>query len=306
MTIQEKTVLSTDGIHTLHGYVYVPDGEVRALVQFVHGMAEHIERYDPIMKYLCEKGFVCFGHDHIGHGRSVNSPEEKGYFAPEDGYKILYRDVSEFSRAVRADYPGKKRFLLGHSMGSFVVRLAAAREKEELDGLIIMGTAGSNPAAPVGKWLARRIAKKNGEKSVSPTINKLSFGSYNKKTEGRTPFDWLSFDKENVDRYIADPDCGFDFTVSGMIDLVTLTHECNLPAWYEEYPKSLPTLLVSGTEDPVGSYGKGVREVCEKLKKAGVSDVSMILYPDGRHEILLDNCKEKVFEDLSSWLLERA
>ena len=302
MEIRETFVPSSDGIHKLHGVVYLPDGEVRGTVQVVHGMAEYIGRYDALLRFFAEHGFVAFGHDHLGHGQTAQSEEELGFLAHEDGWKRLVEDVDVFADAVAEEFPGKKRILFGHSMGSFVVRLYAARYGEKLGGLIVMGTGGSNPAAGAGIATAKLIRALHGEKHVSGMVNSLAFGKYNDRTEKRTAFDWLSCDEGNVQRYIADPLCGFPFTVSAMIDLVTLNKLSNENAAFADVPKTLPILLVSGAEDPVGDYGKGPIEVADRYRVAGVKAVTCKLYEKARHEILQESCRETVLADLLAWI----
>lgn len=296
--IMEKEVLSSDGIHTLYGKVYVPEGEVRALFQVAHGMAEHIGRYHDLLAFLAENGFAAFAYDHVGHGRTGAAAGELGFIAEEGGYKVLIEDIGVFADAVKADFPGKKHVLLGHSMGSFIVRNYAAKYGRELAGLVLMGTGGPNPAAKLGIALAKQVKKKHGAHHVSALIHSLAFGGYNARTERQTEFDWLSVDKENVERYFADEFCGFPFTVSAMQDLITLTARCNSTAWAKAMPKKLPVYLIAGDEDPVGAYGEGVARVGFMLHRAGVEYAKFKLYRGYRHEILNEACKEEVFCDV--------
>lgn len=296
--IIEKEVLSSDGVHTLYGKVYAPEGNVRALFQVAHGMAEHIERYGEFLAFLAENGFAAFAYDHVGHGKTGTAAGELGFIADEGGYKILIDDIGIFAEAVKADFPGKKHVLMGHSMGSFIVRGYAAKHGKELAGLVAMGTGGPNPAAKIGIKLAGAVKKKKGARHISPLIANLAFGSYNARTAKETEYDWLSVDKENIAKYLADELCGFPFTVSAMQDLITLTASCNCASWAKSMPPSLPVYLVAGDEDPVGAYGKGVKKVCEMLHKAGAQDVKMKLYRGYRHEILNEACKEEVCRDI--------
>lgn len=294
----EKEVLSSDGIHTLYGKVYVPDGEVRALFQVAHGMAEHIERYHALLAFLAENGFAAFAYDHVGHGKTGTAAGELGFIAENGGYKVLIEDIGAFAEAVKADFPGKKHVLMGHSMGSFIVRNYAAKYGSELSGLVLMGTGGPNPAAKIGIELAKKVKKKYGARHISPLIQSLAFGTYNARTEKETEFDWLSVDKENIEKYLADELCGFPFTVSAMQDLITLTARCNSTAWANAMPKDLPVYLISGDEDPVGAYGEGVKQVGFMLHRAGVKYAKFKLYKGYRHEILNENCKEEVCKDI--------
>ena len=296
--IIEKEVLSSDGVHTLYGKVYAPECEVRALFQIAHGMTEYIGRYHEFMAFLAENGFAVFAHNHMGHGKTGTAAGELGFIAEKNGHDILIDDVHAFAEAVKADFPGKKHFLRGHSMGSFIVRHYAVRYGAELSGLVLMGTGGPNPAAKAGLTVTQILQKKYGAHHVSKLVYKLAFGSYNARTENKTEYDWLSVNKENVEKYLADELCGFPFTVSAMHDLITLTAECNTEKWAQAMPKSLPVYLVAGTEDPVGEYGAGVKKVCRMLHLAGVKNVKTKLYRGARHEILNEACFPAVCEDI--------
>lgn len=296
--IIEKEVLSSDGVHTLYGKLYVPEGEVRALFQVVHGMTEHIERYGELMAFLAENGFAVFAHDHMGHGKTGKAAGELGFIAEEGGYNVLIEDVRVFAEAIKAEFPGKKHVLMGHSMGSFVVRHYAAKYGRGLSGLVLMGTGGPNPAANLGISVAKEIKKRYGAHHVSKLIYALAFGSYNARTSGEDPYSWLSVNKENVAKYNADELCGFPFTVSAMQDLITLTAKCNTKEWANAMPRELPIYLVSGSEDPVGAYGEGVKKVCRMLHMAGSRDTKIKLYRGARHEILNEDCRDEVCRDI--------
>ncbi len=302
MEKREFTILSSDGIHTLCGVVYLPDGEAKGFYHAVHGMTEHIERYDRFLTDLCGEGYIAFGYDHLGHGKSVHTSEELGFIAKKRGWEYLVRDVRVFSDAVRAQFDPDGRlpyFLMGHSMGSFVVRLAAVREVYP-DALIVMGTGGKNAAADMGLFLIALNKACLGERHISPLLDKIAFGSYNKRFEDeilQAPDPWLTTDVSVRRRYAADPFCTFKFTVSAMGDLIRLMKYSNASSWYKAIPGNLPILLVSGEDDPVGNYAKGVREVERKFKKAGKL-VTTRLFRGARHEILNDFCYDEVKEEI--------
>ena len=301
---REFKVPSSDGVHQLAGVVYLPEGEIRGLFHIVHGMTEHIARYDRLLRDLSEAGWLAFGYDHLGHGNTANGEGELGYIAAERGWELLARDVGVFSAAVREAFSAGEAplCLLGHSMGSFVVRLAAERFIKP-QYLIVMGTAGANPAAGAGLALIGLIKRLKGDRHISPLVEGIAFGSYNKRFGGDDPEDpkrWLSTDPAVRQAYYADPFCTFHFTVSAMGDLIRLIKETNRAAWYRSLPRSFPILLVSGEDDPVGNYGKGVREVEKKLKRQGV-EVSCRLYAGARHEILNDFTYETVRDDILSF-----
>lgn len=298
-------VTSSDGIHTLAGVVYIPDGKIRGFFHVVHGMTEYIARYNRFMKDLAKEGYLCFGYDHLGHGETVREESELGYIAKRDGWKLLVRDVKVFSDAVMAVY-GKKGmpyYLMGHSMGSFIARLAAETYVHP-DGLIIMGTGGPNPVAGAGLALIGGIKCVRGDKHISPLLDKVAFGSYNDRFGGGSaedPNPWLTTDASVRERYNRDPLCTFKFTVSAMGDLIKLTKNANRGAWYKKLSVRIPILLVSGEEDPVGDYGNGVRMVEKKLK-ATQHDVECILYAGARHEILNDFTYDAVKRDILEFL----
>lgn len=299
-------VTSSDGIHTLAGVVYIPDGKIRGLFHVVHGMTEYIARYNRFMKALAKEGYLCFGYDNLGHGETAREESELGYIAKRDGWKQLVRDVKVFSDAVRAVYDDKGKlpyYLMGHSMGSFIARLAAETYVHP-DGLIIMGTGGPNPVAGAGLALIGGIKCVRGDRHISPLLDKIAFGSYNERFGGGTtedPNPWLTTDESVRERYNRDPLCTFKFTVSAMGDLIRLTKNANRGAWYKKLSVRIPILLVSGEEDPVGGYGEGVRTVEKKLK-ATQHDVECILYAGARHEILNDFTYDAVKRDILEFL----
>ncbi len=302
----EFTALSSDNLHTLSGVVYPPEGHIKGFFHIVHGMREHIGRYERIMRDLANAGYLCFGFDNLGHGKTARDKSELGYIAPKGGDDLLCRDVKVFSDAVMAAYGGGKPlpyFLMGHSMGSFITRRAVEKYVRP-DRYIIMGTGGRNPLANAGLAVTALIKAFRGDHHVSPLVQKLSMGSYNDRFGGGTPEDpspWLSKDLNERQKHYNDPYCAFPFTVSAMGDLIRLIRDANRPQWYENMPKDLPILLVSGDTDPVGDYGKGVTQVYEDLKKTG-HDARCILYPNSRHEILNDDTYEQVRGDILEFI----
>ena len=298
-------VPSSDGAHTLRGVVYLPSDKPKGIYQVVHGMTEHIERYDRFMCDIAEAGYICFGHDHLGHGYTASDDSELGFIAKKNGYDYLARDVKAFYDAVVSEYNAKSLpyYLMGHSMGSFVVRLASVRYLTP-NKLIVMGTGGANPAANIALALIAVIKKIKGERHFSKLLDTLAFGSYNKRFGGGTPKDpkpWLTNDEEVRKRYYADKYCTFNFTVSAMGDLIHLVKYSNGAEFYDSLDKNVSVLLVAGEDDPVGNYGKGVSEVEKKLIKKG-KQVKKVLYKGARHEILNDFTYGDVKKDILEFI----
>lgn len=303
--IKSIEVQSTDNIHTLKGLIYIPEGEIKGIFHLVHGMCEYIGRYAHIFAALAERGYVCCGYDNLGHGKTARDENELGFIAHRDGWKYLVRDVKAFEDAVKKIYPDIPLCLMGHSMGSFIARIAAENYGDGIEKFIICGTGGPNPAAPFGLLATDIMRLLNGEKHRSKLVNKLAFGAYNKRFEGDSEFEWITTDREVINKYAADKYCNFKFTVSAMHDLVKLNQLANRPAWFKNIRKDLPILLISGSDDPVGAYGKGVTRVYNKLKAAGVKDVTLKLYNGCRHEIHNDSCKNQVINDISEFTLNK-
>ena len=303
--IKSIEVQSTDNIHTLKGLIYIPEGEIKGIFHLVHGMCEYIGRYAHIFAALAERGYVCCGYDNLGHGKTARDENELGFIAHRDGWKYLVRDVKAFEDAVKKIYPDIPLCLMGHSMGSFIARIAAENYGDGIEKFIICGTGGPNPAAPFGLLATDIMRLLIGEKHRSKLVNKLAFGAYNKRFEGDSEFEWITTDREVINKYAADKYCNFKFTVSAMHDLVKLNQLANRPAWFKNIRKDLPILLISGSDDPVGAYGKGVTRVYNKLKAAGVKDVTLKLYNGCRHEIHNDSCKNQVINDISEFTLNK-
>ncbi len=281
-------------------------GPFRGVVLVCHGMCEYIGRYDAFFDALCRAGFVAAGHDQIGHGATAQRPEQLGYFAERDGWLCLVEDVQTMAGQIRRRYPDLPLVLFGHSMGSFIARETLRRYGDTYDGAVICGTAGPNPAAALGVALARLDAALFGGRHRSRVLNHLAFSGYNRRFEGRTPFDWLTRDRTIVDRYVADPFCNFVFTASGFGDLFTLLRRVSRRDWAYCLPRRLPMLLIAGDMDPVGGYGRGVRRVEARLRAAGCIDVMLRLYPGARHEVLNEINREEVFGDVMNFLLKLA
>lgn len=293
---------SSSGLCDIFAQSFTPDdGKVKAVIQISHGMAEHCDRYVPFAEKLCEEGYAVFTNDHLGHGRSVSDESMLGFFGSEKGYMNIVNDCKALTDIAKSEYPDVPYFFFGHSMGSFIARCYTKYYGNGIDAAVYCGTSGPNPGASVGIAVAKLISKAKGEMYRSKFIDSVAFGSYNKKTDKKTAFDWLTKDENKVDEYIADGYCGFLFTAAGYKDLFSALNEANAEDWYNSFNKNLPVLLIAGEDDPVGAYGKGVTKVCENLKNAGHSDVTLKLYPADRHEILNETDRDDVMNYLVSW-----
>lgn len=290
----------------IHGVRWLPEGQPRAVLQITHGMVEYIERYQDFAQWLNERGFLVTGHDHLGHGNSIRTKADYGYFADEDANGTVLADVHRLTQLTKESYPGLPYFLLGHSMGSFYARQYLCQYGEELDGAIIMGT-GCQPRMLVraGKLLTTLVAAVKGWHHRSKLVTNVAFGGYNKRFEPiRTPKDWLTRDEAIVDAYIADERSSFIFTLNAyhaMFSGIDRLYDKNL---LDRMPKDLPVFFVAGEEDPVGDFGKGVRRAAQMCRDAGVQRVDLKLYPKDRHEILNELDRQKVYEDLLRWMKE--
>lgn len=307
MSEVKKSVIrfnSANGTDEVVGYYYVCEGvKPRAVLQISHGMCEFIGRYDDFAATMARAGYVVCGNDHLGHGETSSGTHGvDGYFAPENGRDYVLQDLHHMNSLAATEYPGLPMILLGHSMGSFFARRYAVTYPETLHALILSGTGGPNPLGGVGIMLTRMIGKLRGFTYRSKLVYRLAFGAYLKKVDApRTPYDWISRDTEIVDKYAADPKCTFLFTVGGFHELMHTLNTVNTPQWAQRMPKHLPILLFSGDKDPVGDYGKGVQTVASLLRDAGVEDVTLKLYPDGRHEMLNETNRKEVYADVLAW-----
>ena len=285
----------------IHVRLWCPEGPVKAVVQIVHGMAEYIDRYEDTARDLCALGFAVAGHNHRGHGKECPK-DQLGYFADENGWDLVIEDIRAVAQSSKSRFPGVPYILLGHSMGSFAVREYVLRYPSDPDAVVLSGT-GTYPAAVchAGHLLASAIPKKR----IAKVVDAIAFSANNKPfAPNRTPFDWLSRDEKQVDKYVADPLCGFVFTAGAYRDffsgLLALCKTERLSA----LPKMLPVLFISGAEDPVGK-DDGVRRCAEQWKAAGVKDVTVRLYENARHELFNEINRSEVIADLAEWMDQR-
>lgn len=305
---EEFTYDSRDNKSKIHAIRWIPQkGEIKGVLQIVHGMVEHIDRYDDFANYMAEKGIVVVGNDHLGHGSSVGKDGEYGYFCEKDGATILVRDVHRLKKLTQKAFPGKPYFILGHSMGSFITRKYIMEYGKGIDGAIIMGT-GSKPISLL-KWgvcLTKILSAVHGEKYRSKMLNNQAFGSFNRQfLPARTEHDWLTKDEKQVDAYERDKRNQFIFTLNGYRTLFELFIYIQKEENFADVRKDLPIIFVSGDKDPVGNYGEGVKKAYELLKQIGYSDLDIKLYENDRHEILNETDRNVVYKDLEEWIMQK-
>ena len=287
----------------LHGCRWTPDSQVRAVLQIVHGIAEYVERYDGFANFLNRQGILVVAEDHMGHGKSISQECPQGYFA--GGWQTAVDDTYRLTRDTMAEFRDVPFILFGHSMGSFMARTILAKDPDSgITAAVICGTGWQPaPVLAAGKAACALVCRAKGERAPSPLLQAMAFGTYNRKVEHpRTPYDWISRDNSVVNAYKADPLCGFTPTAGLMRDMMEgiayIQREENLA----KMGKALPVLFIAGGDDPVGSYGAGVRTAAEAFRKAGMERVDVRIYPLCRHELLNEINREEIMDDVSRWI----
>ena len=298
---------SKDGNTEIHTIEWKPDKEVKAVLQICHGMVEYIGRYDEFAQFLCDKGYYVVGNDHLGHGKSVQAKSEYGFFNEKYGNVCVLGDIHTLRQRTEKKYPDVPYFMMGHSMGSSLLRQYIQMYGKGLDGAVLMGTVADHKKAALafGKRLCRIMAAFRGWHYRSKLVDDLAIGGYNKKFKpARTQADWITSDYERLEKYAEDPLCTFRFTVNAYYNMFLGMMSTQRKESVYMIPKGLPILFVSGAEDPVGDFGKGVRKIYEKYRTAGIQDVTLRLYTGDRHELLNETDRQQVYEDLLEWFEE--
>ncbi len=274
----------------------------RATVHINHGMAEHSLRYDDFARFLNSHRFAVYAQDHRGHGYTA-AEDERGWFSESAGWSLVAEDAHALDLKIMKDYPDVKHFLFGHSMGSFIARILIERYSADYDGAIICGTgAHQGLLGKAGQMIARHHVRKWGSRMRDPRMDMLIFSSYNKRFKEEGKFAWLSRDGREVEKYIEDPLCGFVCSSKFYDDLIELSNHANDKKAVKGIRKNLPLFIISGADDPVGGYSKGVRKVSELYRKGGLENVDVKLYDGARHEILNETNRSEVYSDILSFL----
>ncbi len=295
---------SKDGNTEIHTIEWKPEGEVKAVLQICHGMVEYIRRYDEFARFLCDRGYYVVGNDHLGHGKSVQAKSEYGFFNEKYGNACVLGDMHTLRQRTARKYPGVPYFMLGHSMGSSLLRQYIQMYGNGLSGAVLMGVTSDQKKAALlfGKRLCRVMAAFRGWHYRSKMVDKMVVGPYNKKFKpAHTRADWITSDREQLDAYVSDPLCSFMFTVNAYYNVFSGMIGMQRKESVYMIPKGLPILFMSGAEDPVGDFGKGVRKIYEKYRAAGIRDVTLRLYTGDRHEILNETDRDQVYADLLEW-----
>lgn len=301
MKIIENWLSTSDG-KTIFYHEFLPkDRKVKFVVQIFHGMAEHSERYTDFANYLVDKGGAVYVSDHRGHGRNAVSDDDYGFWPEKNEWSNVVDDLKILNDITAKNFPNIPNFILGHSMGSFLARTFITSYNAGLKGVILSGT-GANPTMVLeaGKLIARIQCFFSGVSKRSNLLDKMSFGSFNKGYH--SPFQWLSRDQEIVDKYIADPRCGEVFTCSFYRGFMSGLIQINKLKNANRIRKELPLLFVSGKNDPVGNFGKGVKKSYEFYEKAGLKNLDFRLFDGARHEILNETNKQEVYDFVFNWI----
>ncbi len=298
------TFLSSDGEHSLAYTVWTPLSPPAAVLQICYGMGEVMDRYGDFAGYLTERGVVVCCGDHLGHGDLV-SPEDRGFFGSSDGPSHLVDDVEGLRLIMRRRYRSLPYVLLGHSLGSFIARAYIVKYKDALDGVILSGTSAGDGRIGFGLFITGLLIRLFGERHRSRWVKNMTMKGRNDRFKGeKSRSSWLSRDENVRAAFEGDERCRFIFTVRGYQDIIRLFAGISAESWAPSVPKGLPVLLVSGADDPLGDYGKGVQQVCDSLQDAEVYDLSLKLYPGMRHEILNEPERLTVYGDIAEWIMK--
>lgn len=303
MKTDSFSLTASDGV-ALAVHRWLPDGKPAGVLQISHGMAEYARRYDRLAEEAVKAGMAVFAADHRGHGETAGTLDRLGYLANRDGFERVMEDQHELTVHVQGLFPGLPVVLFGHSFGSFVSQMYIERYGELLAGCVLSGTRGPDPLTVAGgRLMAGLVCLLRGKKLPSPFLTALSFGSYNARIpDAKSPNSWLSRDEGEVERYDASPWTGFTCTSGFYKDLMHGLSRIHRSASIRGIPRDLPILIMSGTDDPVGAYGKTVARLAEIYRSAGMERVSLKLYEGGRHEMLNETNGAEVAADVLAWI----
>lgn len=296
-------LLTTANGHQTPMYEWIPNGEVLYVLHIAHGMAEYALRYQAIVPYFLQEQIAVYAHDQRGHGRAVPSIAEQGLVGP-NWFNDQVEDIRMITHHLKEKHPDKKIIILGHSMGSFISQRFFQLHGAQIDGLILSASNGKkDPLLNVGIGVAKLQKTIFGNKHRSNLINQLSFAAFNKKfAPNRTNYDWLSRDEQEVDKYVADAQCGFVCSSSFFYDFFSGIRDALETPNIQQIPKHIPVYAFSGDKDPVGMEGKGFLQLIQNWKATGAKDITYDLYKDGRHEMLNEINREEVINNCIQWI----
>lgn len=307
MIKQEGYFESANGVNKVKYYIRLPETNPRGILQIVHGMCEYFERYEELCSYLCDRGIIVCGNDHVGHGESVENDDQLGFFAESDGDRAVVSDVAALRDIMRKKYRMLPYVMLGHSFGSFVARAYAASNSDAIDALILSGTSGQKMPVRSGRALCKLVGALRGKKHRSKLIHSVVFGGYNKRFKVKDPtgYEWVTSDPEALKKYASDKKCTFMFTVQAYLDMFALISYIQSDKWYADLSPALPIFIMAGENDPLSEYTSGIFEMMKKLKDKNVTDLEYRIYKNERHELLTGLSKLDAFEDVYDWMSER-
>jgi len=301
MTDQSHFVTDISG-SSFFLYEWLPDDptSVKGVVQIVHGMMEHAGRYLPLAEYLNARGFMVVAEDHPGHGKTASNPKELGHLEGRKGWMAILDQIHLVISDVKNRFPGRPYILVGHSMGSMLARHIAILHGNILNALILSGPEDTaRPLIWAGMALSGGSGILYGRHYRNRMINYLTYKTFNRYFKpSRTPFDWLTTDNDLVDRYLKDPLCGFPSTSGFYQGMFHGLKIINQKGSLGKIPDHLPVLIINGKHDAVGKFTKGARQ----LREAGLWDVTVRTYPEGRHEMHNEKNRGEVFADLAEWI----
>lgn len=304
-----KTILSSNGVHRLHYTFFIPKNKIRATLLIVHGMSEHSGRYAKFAQFLADNGILVATYDQLGHGRTVKDKYELGFIDEKHPVQALCKDVVIMADKLKekaktlSDHP-IPHYIMGHSMGSFVVRTVLTHHATSFHGVILMGTGNSfgliNRLTLAALGALNYLNPKRTNLHVASLLNQYLLSQIRSPISA-SPFAWLSENDDSIKAFEEDPLCGFVFSNNGFVTLQALIKKATSPAWYAHTPKDFHILLISGKDDPVGRMGQDIDDLHHELAKAG-KHVQTRLYPNMRHEPLHETYQDRVYHDILNWM----
>lgn len=292
---------SSEGKKQVYYDIIEPDNKPKAVIQVVHGMCEYFGRYKEFSDFMTSRGYAVAGDDHLGHGRTAEKKEDRGFFAENNGWRFLVRDEKRMTEILKEKFPSTPVILFGHSMGSFIARLYTSWYSEDVAAALFMGTSSGVPAG-AADTAVKLIENAAGTKTHLQTSQEMFYRFLTRRVPDKTgELDWITRDREKTEFFKNDPLGNFAFTAGAYRDLVKLLNEVSAKDWAYSLPKELPVMLMSGEEDPIGDYGKGTKRVYRRLVNAGMKNVTIRLYVDARHELINEINRKEVYEDILNW-----